>query len=75
PALECAAVGVKKIKNNDIQIRDEVFRMRNLYNQNIIIQEYIDGYEVSVPVINKGNKYISLPPVWVTFEGDILTRV
>lgn len=73
PALECAAVGVKKIKNNDIQIRDEVFRMRNLYNQNIIIQEYIDGYEVSVPVINKGNKYISLPPVWVTFEGDILT--
>lgn len=73
PALECAAVGVKKLINNDIQIKDEVLHMKNLYNQNIIIQEYIDGYEVSVPVIKKGKNYVALPPVWVIFEDDILT--
>lgn len=73
PALECAAVGVKKIINNDIQIIAEALRMKDLFNQKIIIQEYIEGYEVSVPVIKKREKYISLAPVWVIFEGDILT--
>lgn len=73
PALECAATGVEKVKNNPQTILNKVKKMRKKYDQNIIIQEYIEGYEVSVPVLKKGNKYIALPPVWVKFKGDILT--
>lgn len=72
PSLECAAVGVIKLKNN-AQIWKMAAQMYHSYNQSIVIQEYIEGYEVSVPVIKKGDEYISLPPVLVLFEGDILT--
>lgn len=73
PALECAAVGVKKMENDTLSIIDELRAMRDKYNQDIILQEYISGYEVSVPVIRKGDNLIALPPVWVKFNEDILT--
>lgn len=72
PALECAAVGVKKLRNTT-QITNVASQMYKRYKQNILIQEYIEGYEISVPVIKKGKKYISLPPVLVVFKGEILT--
>lgn len=73
PSLECAAVGVKKVPAiNDI-ILENASQLREQFNQNIIIQEYIEGLEVSIPVIKKGNQYIAMPPVWVQFKGDILT--
>lgn len=73
PALECAAVGVKKMENDTSSILHELKVMRDKYNQDIILQEYISGYEVSVPVIRNGNNQIALPPVWVKFDEDILT--
>ena len=42
------------------------------FKQKIVIQEYIDGYEISVPVIEKKGHYFSTPPIWVKFDGDIL---
>lgn len=73
PSLECAALGVKKLKNNSSTVEYELSAMRAIYKQDIIMQEYIPGYEVSVPVIKKGDNYIALPPVWVKFKEDILT--
>ena len=72
PALECAAVGEVKVENRNNIIGKLVSDMYKKFNQKIIIQEYIDGYEVSVPVIEKSGKYIATPPVWVKFNGDIL---
>lgn len=70
PALECAAVGVTKVKNGNLLplLKD----MQDKFNQKILAQEYIEGYEVSVPVLERDGHYISTPPVWVKFEGDIL---
>jgi D-alanine-D-alanine ligase len=73
PALECAALGVKKLENQHKEIYKELREMREKYQQNILAQEYIDGYEVSVSVIRRGLDYIALPPVWLKFESDILT--
>lgn len=73
PSLECAAVGVKKVPAISNIILEDVSQLKKQFNQNIIIQEYIDGLEVSVPVLKKGNQYIAMPPVWVQFKGDILT--
>lgn len=73
PALECAALGVKKIKNQITLITEELHNMQQKYQQDILVQEYIEGYEVCVPVINQGSEYTALPPVWVEFDGSILT--
>lgn len=73
PALECAAVGVKKMENDTSSVMHELKVMREKYNQDIVLQEYISGYEVSVPVIKKGDNQLALPPVWVKFDEDILT--
>lgn len=70
PALECAATGVTKVKNGNIL--PLLKNMQKKFKQKIVIQEYIEGYEVSVPVIEKNGNYISTPPVWVRFEGEIL---
>lgn len=72
PALECAAVGVTKVENKTSIIMPLLFDMKKKFNQKILVQEYIDGYEISVPVIEKNGYYISTPPVWVKFDGDIL---
>lgn len=61
------------MENDTLSIIDELRAMRDKYNQDIILQEYISGYEVSVPVIRKGDNLIALPPVWVKFNEDILT--
>ena len=73
PALECAAVGVTKVKNENKIIMPLLAEMHKKYNQKILLQEYIEGYEISVPVLEKKGQYISTPPVWVKFNGDILT--
>lgn len=72
PALECAALGVTRVENDNKTIIPLLSKMNKKYKQKIIIQEYIDGYEISVPVIERKGYYIATPPVWVQFEGDIL---
>lgn len=70
PSLECAAVGVTKVENGNIL--PLLKAMQHKFNQKIVVQEYIEGYEVSVPVLARDGCYISAPPVWVKFNGDIL---
>ena len=72
PALECAAVGVIRVKNQNEIIMPLLSDMQKKYNQKILVQEYIEGYEISVPVLEKKGQYISTPPVWVKFNGEIL---
>lgn len=73
PSLECAAIGVKKVSKSG-KIFDICQSMEQQYKQRIVIQEYISGYEISVPVLKVGYNYASLPPVWVKFDSDILTE-
>jgi hypothetical protein len=73
PSLECAATGVKKVNKLE-KICSICQNMEEQYKQRIVIQDYIDGYEISVPVLKVGNDYVSLPPVWVKFDSDILTE-
>lgn len=72
PAFECAAIGVTKVKNETKIIKPLLLELYEKFKQKIIIQEYIDGYEISVPVIEKKGYYYATPPVWVKFDGDIL---
>lgn len=73
PSLECAALGVKKIKNQKKEVVKELHNMWIKFQQGILVQEYIDGYEVCVPVVGNGGEYVGLPPVWVQFNESILT--
>ena len=64
PSLECAGKGIKVFsKDNSEEIEKEVNILHKELNQKIIIQELIDGKEIEVSVVRKGDKYIVLPAI------------
>lgn len=73
PSLECGALGISVAPKSELTT-DLLKNIQDDYQQKIIIQEFISGIEVSVPVLNISGKYISLPPVEVIFEGDYLNN-
>ncbi|MBS1006308.1 ATP-grasp domain-containing protein [Levilactobacillus brevis] len=72
PALESSTYGIKKIENDYSSVKTAALHMNNILQQDIIIQEYIEGTEVMVPVINNDSKKQAFPPVTVTYNGDML---
>jgi D-alanine-D-alanine ligase len=74
PASEHCAIGVsqKSVVNNDQELRDLIVELYNLYKQPILIEEYIDGLEAHVTVLEKNGEPWVLPPAvieWKKTEG------
>lgn len=72
PCYECASIGVHKQSVAEYSAGYEIYlkQMSERYNQPLIVQEFISGYEVEVPVIiHRGIPYV-LPPVVLCKAGN-----
>lgn len=72
---ECASIGLSNdsvIINDGTNLIEFSERLSERYYQGIIAQEFIDGYEVEVPVLINHNSTIVLPPVGLSFRKSKL---
>lgn len=63
---ECASIGLSRdsvMINDGENITEKANELYEDYNQPVIAQEYIDGYEVEVPVLINRQFRLVLPPV------------
>ncbi len=69
PALEHCGIGIHQssIVPNYRELKKRVARLRDLYKQPILVEEYIEGREIQVTVINNGEIKI-LPPAEIIFS-------
>ena len=65
PCYECASIGIHKQSIGKYSYNYEKYLKEHsiIYNQPFIVQEFISGYEVEVPVIIHQRKPYILPPV------------
>lgn len=65
PCYECASIGIHKQSVSEYSIVYEAYlkQMSQKYNQPLIVQEFISGYEVEIPIIIQGRVPYTLPPV------------
>lgn len=72
---ECASIGLSDksvIVNDGNNVSDYANGLFCKYSQAVIAQEFIDGYEVEVPVLVNSNRTIVLPPVGLSFNNKEL---
>lgn len=71
PCYECASIGIHKESVSELNSSYETYlkKMTKLYNQPMIVQEFISGYEVEVPLIIHHKTPYVLPPV-VLYTAD-----
>lgn len=65
PCYECASIGIHKESVNMYTVNYEKYlkKISKIYNQPLIVQEFISGYEVEIPIIISKEKPYILPPV------------
>lgn len=65
PCYECASIGIHKqsIDRYSYKYENYLNKLSMTYNQPFIVQEFISGYEVEVPIIIHQKKPYILPPV------------
>lgn len=73
PNYECASIGIHKesvsyITNEYIEY---LHKIENAYNQSLIVQEFIPGYEVEVPIIINNKDICLLPSVILSQSNQI----
>lgn len=65
PIYECASIGIdsSSVSNLSIEYKRSLSYKSQIYKQPLIVQEFIPGYEVEVPIISTAEGNIILPPV------------
>ena len=71
PCYECASIGIHKESVSKLNYSYESYlrRMSKSYNQPMIVQEFITGYEVEIPLLLHNKTPYILPPV-VLYQND-----
>lgn len=77
PAYEHCGIGItqRSIVDNDAQLRVKSYELRKKYNQPVIAEEFIQGREIHVTVLEKNGRPWVLPPAEVIFDkpGAVLS--
>ncbi len=77
PAYEHCGIGISQnsIVRNKIEMRDRVRELTEKYNQPVIAEEFIDGRELQVTILEKNGRPWVLPPAEVVFDrpGAVLS--
>lgn len=73
PNYECASIGIHKesvsyLTHNYVNY---LYKITHKYNQSLIVQEFIPGYEVEVPIIINKQEVCILPPVVLSQSGQV----
>lgn len=65
PCYECASIGIHKesVAKYSFEYENYLRRLSIIYNQPFIVQEFISGFEVEVPIMIHQRKPYILPPV------------
>lgn len=65
PCFECASIGIHKQSVAEYSIEYETYlkHMSQIYNQPLIVQEFISGYEIEVPILIHNNIPYVFPSV------------
>lgn len=73
PIYECASIGIdnKSVSILNLEYEKTLLKKSITYNQPLIVQELIKGYEVEVPIIVTENNNIILPPIGISINGII----
>lgn len=72
---ECASIGLSNkstILNDGNNLNTYAENISKKYSQPVIVQEFISGYEVEVPVLINCEKTIVFPPVGLSFNSKKL---
>lgn len=72
PNYECASIGIHKesVSYLTINYMNYLYKMTRKYNQSLIVQEFIPGYEVEVPIIINNHEICILPPIVLSQAGQ-----
>ena len=77
PAYEHCGIGITQnsIVKNESELRIKNYELRKKYNQPVIAEEFIDGRELHVTILEKNGRPWVLPPAEVMFEkpGAVLS--
>lgn len=74
PCYECASIGIHKesVAKYSLEYENYLKQLSLIYNQPFIVQEFISGYEVEVPIIiYQKNPYV-LPPVVIYKKENLI---
>lgn len=69
PNNESASQGIDN--SSIVQLKEAISK----YSSNILIQEYIDGYECEVPIFCTDDQCFAMPPVGILFSTNKLTGI
>lgn len=74
PIYECASIGVSQQSIGKLSTKYLLFleKQSRAYRQPLIVQEFIEGYEVEVPVILCRGEFLILPPIGISVRGTPL---
>lgn len=74
PCYECASIGIHKqsVAKYTCEYEKYIRQLSIIYNQPFIVQEFVFGYEVEVPVIIHQKTPYILPPVAICKKNDPL---
>lgn len=75
PTFESASRGVRSTsifiyENNDMPIR----ALQNEFQQDIIVQEFISGYEIQIPIIMDGNIPSAVDVIGISMDNDLCLK-
>jgi len=73
PNYECASIGIHKesVSYLTSNYTNFLYKMTRKYNQSLIVQKFIPGYEVEVPIIINNNEICILPPIVLSQSGQL----
>lgn len=71
PNNESSSLGINKTSIQVYDGNDSIFEKKiKIFNQDIVVQEFISGYEVEIPVINIKDNMIPLLPVGISLKSS-----
>jgi len=70
PNMEGSAKGIStsSVVHNNTRLKEEVKKVIDTYHQEALVEEFIDGKEITVGILGNGNPDV-LPPMEIDFSG------
>lgn len=74
PCYECASIGIHRQSVAQYSNKYEAYlrKISHIYNQPLIVQEFISGYEVEVPIIIHQKVPYILPPIVICKKNNLM---
>jgi D-alanine-D-alanine ligase len=77
PVHEDGGVGIfnDSIVNNEVELQKTVTRILNIYQQPALVEEYIEGRDITVSILGNNNSSIVFPPSECIYPDPTVKRI